>query len=488
VQDAAHGLLLREPRRALHARIAETLESKFADVADNQPELLARHCTEAGQIEKAAALWGKAARRSVQRSALVEAVDQFTRALNQIASLPSTPALRREELNLQVALISPLLPVKGYAALETKAAVERARLLIQHAEELGEAPEDPLLLFSVLYAVWVANYVSFKGDAMRELATQFLTVAKKQGTTAPLMIGHRLSGLSLLVTGEISESRSQLDQAIALYNATEHRLLAARFGQDVQVASLSLRSWACCVLGFCDTALVDTQHALRDAREIGQAATLMYALLVASITSVICRKYAAAIVVLDELRVLTNQTGSSFWGAWEIMQRGCVLALTGKGAAAVQTITSGVAAWRSTGSTAMMPWYLSHLGDAHARLGRLDEANSCIDEALIAVATTEERWCEAEVNRFAGEIALLSPEPDTAKAEAYFGRALEVAREQQAKSWELRAATSMARLWRDQGRSQQARDLLAPLHGWFTEGLDTLDLNEAKRLLDELAP
>ena len=148
VQDAAYGTLLREPRRALHARIAETLESQFAEIAENQPELLARHCTEAGLIEKAAGLWGKAGQRSLERSALVEAVAQLTRALDQIATLPATPALRREQIKLQVALITPLIHVKGYAAPETKAAVERARLLIEQAEALGEPPEDPLLLFS----------------------------------------------------------------------------------------------------------------------------------------------------------------------------------------------------------------------------------------------------------------------------------------------------------------------------------------------------
>ena len=186
VQDAAYGTLLREPRRALHARIAETLESQFAEIAENQPELLARHCTEAGLIEKAAGLWGKAGQRSLERSALVEAVEQLTRALDQIATLPATPALRREQIKLQVALITPLIHVKGYAAPETKAAAERARLLIEQAEALGEPPEDPLLLFSVLYGFWVANFVAFNGDWLRELAAQFLALAEKQGATVPL--------------------------------------------------------------------------------------------------------------------------------------------------------------------------------------------------------------------------------------------------------------------------------------------------------------
>ena len=240
VQDAAYGTLLREPRRALHARIAETLESQFAEIAENQPELLARHCTEAGLIEKAAGLWGKAGQRSLERSALVEAVEQLTRALDQIATLPGTPALRREQIKLQVALITPLIHVKGYAAPETKAAVERARLLIEQAEALGEPPEDPLLLFSVLYGFWVANYVAFNGDAVRELAAQFLALAEKQGATVPLMIGHRLMGISLLLTGDIAQGRAHFDQAIALYDPAEHRPLATRFGQDVWSGNLVL--------------------------------------------------------------------------------------------------------------------------------------------------------------------------------------------------------------------------------------------------------
>ena len=184
VQDAAYGTLLREPRRALHALIAEILETQFAEIAENQPELLARHCTEAGLIEKAVGLWGKAGQRSLERSALMEAVEQFTRALDQIATLPSTPALRRMQIKLQVALITPLIHVKGYAAPETKAAEERAHLLFEQAEALGEPPEDPLLLFSALYGVWATNFVAFNGDTCRDLAAQFLRLAEKENATA----------------------------------------------------------------------------------------------------------------------------------------------------------------------------------------------------------------------------------------------------------------------------------------------------------------
>jgi tetratricopeptide (TPR) repeat protein len=484
VRDAAYGTLLRESRRALHARIAEILESQFADIAERQPELLARHCTEAGLIEKAAGLWGKAGQRSLERSALVEATEQLTRALTQIATLPAIPALRREQIQLQVALITPLMHVKGYAAPETKAAAERARVLIEQAEALGEPPDDPLLLFSVLYSFWTTSFVAFKGDALRELASEFLALAQKQRATVPLMIGHRMMG-SVLHTGAFAEGRAHLDRAIALYDPAEHRPLAARFGQDIRVAALSYRSWALWMLGYPEAALADTSHALRDAREIGQAATLMYALVHASLVHIQCGNYPTANAEADELVALADEKGALFWKALGMSVQGCILALTGKAADAVQLITSGITALRSTGSTLWMPLHLSYLARAYAELGQFDNALRCTGEGITAAETAKERWHEADIHRIAGEIALLSPEPDAAKA--YFVRALSVARAQQAKSWELRAAMGMARMWRDQGKHQQARDLLAPVYGWFTEGFDTLDLKQAKVLLDALA-
>ena len=250
VQDAAYGTLLREPRRALHARIAETLESQFVDIAEGQPELLARHCTEAGLIEKAADFWGKAGQKSLEQSALVEAAEQLMRALNQIATLPATPARRREEIKLQVALITPLIHVKGYAAPETKAAAERARQLIAQAEAIGEPPEDPLLLFSVLFAFWAASHLAFKGDVMRELAKEFLSLAEKQGATVSLMIGHRVMGMTLLETGDIGQSLAHFDRAIELYDPAKHRPLAMRFSVDSRVSVLSFRALALWMLGW----------------------------------------------------------------------------------------------------------------------------------------------------------------------------------------------------------------------------------------------
>jgi class 3 adenylate cyclase/predicted ATPase len=486
VQDAAYGTLLREPRRALHARVAEALESEFPEIAESQPELLARHFTEAGLIETAAGLWGKAAQRSLGRSALVEAAEQLTRALSQIATLPATPALRREEIKLQVALITPLIHIKGYAAPEARVAAERARLLIEQAEALGEHPEDPLLLFSVLYGFWVANYVAFNGDVVCELAAQFLALAEKQKAIVPLMIGHRLVAMSLLHTGGTAEGRVHFDQSIALYDPAEHRPLAARFGQDIRVAILSYRLLALWMLGYPNAALTDAHRALKHAREIGQAPTLMYALAGTCFTYLHSGNYATANANVDELIALADEKGTLFWKAFGTVLQGCILALAGKASDAVRMLSSGTTTWRSTGSTLWIPWYLSSLARAYAKLGQLDDAWRGIGEAFAVVETTKENWYEAEMNRVAGAIALMSPQPDAAKAQAYFERALAIARKQQAKSWELRATMSLARLWRDQGRRDEARQLLRPVYGWFTEGFDTLDLKEAKTLLDAL--
>jgi predicted ATPase len=213
----------------------------------------------------------------------------------------------------------------------------------------------------------------------------------------------------------------------------------------------------------------------------------MQAMPLTCLTQLISDNYAIAKAQSDEYIVLAEETGSAYRKTSGMLRRAGVLALTGKASDAVGIFTAAIPVWRSTGSRLYSPVWLSLLARAYGELGQFNQAWSHIGEAITAVETTKEKWYEAEVHRIAGEIALMSPEPDTAKAEACFERALAVARAQQAKSWELRAAMSMARLWRDQGKQDEARELLAPIYGWFTEGFDTLDLKQAKALLDELA-
>jgi predicted ATPase len=385
---------LREPIRALHARIAETLDRQFAEIADNQPELLAHHFTEAGLTEAAIEWWGTAGQRSLARSALLEAAGQFKRALDQIATLPATPALRREEIKFETAF-----------------------------------------------------------------------------------------GNVLALTGDYVAGKAHYDRALAIYDPAEHGLLTTPSGRDLGVTLLSYRSGCVWALGYPAASRNDAERAIKNARQMGHAATLMYALARAAISYTFCRDYGAAHAQLDELITLADEKGK----ALGTVQRGRLFALTERAADAVRAITSGMTSLRSTGATLYEPWSLYHLAIAYAELGQFDDAQRCIDEAIDKVERSKEKWCEAEVHCIAGEIALKSLAPDTEKAEKYFDRALAVARQQQAKSWELRAAMSMARLWRDQGKPQQARELLAPVYGWFTEGFDTLDLKDAKALLDELA-
>jgi tetratricopeptide (TPR) repeat protein len=405
VQDAAYGTLLREPRRKLHACIAETLESQFAEVAETQPELLARHYSEAGLIEKAADLWGKAGARFLDHSALVEAIEALRRALDQIATLPSTPALRRREVNLQVALLAPLAHVKGYPAPETKAAAERARLIIEQAEARGEPPEDPMQLLRVLNIFWNASFAAFNGDVMRELATQVLALAEKQEAALPLVTGHHQMGTSLVLTGEIVEGRTHLDKSVALYDPAENPLAATYLGAH-QTAGLSVRSLTLWFLGYPQAALADADQALADTRALDRATPLIEALAWGCLLHTLCGKYLIADALVDELIALAHEKDAFYLKASGMHVKGYLFALSGKASDAVGALTSALAAYRSMGATAGVPFFKSYLARSHAELGQFDDAWPCIGEALAAIEITKEKVWEAEVNRIAGEIAL----------------------------------------------------------------------------------
>jgi predicted ATPase len=489
IQDAAYENLLKSRRQTLHRRVGEVLLNQFAAIATTGPELLAHHFAQAGLTEAAIEWWSKAGQRSLERSALVEAVEQISRALDQIATLPSAPALRREQIKLQATLANALMHTQGYAATRTREALKQARSLIERAEALGEAPEDPLLLFSVLYGFWVGSYITFNGNngnTLCDLAAQFLTLAKKQGSRSATMVGHCLVGTSLLFVGDPAKGRTHLDRALALYDPTQDGLLATRFGQDLRVVILSYRSLALWSLGYPKAAMVDSDQALRYARESCHAVTLIYALWHAALAQTVCKNYATASALLEEASALAEEKRAVFWKANATVLRGWVFAETGNASKAIQVTTTVMAAMRTTGATSMFPNWFACQASAYAELGRYNEAWRRISQAIAMIQATEEKRWEAEINRIAGEIALKSPEHAIGKTELYFERALAIAKQQQAKSWEVRAAMSMARLWRDQGKRDEARDLLAPVYGWFTEGFDTLDLKEAKALLDEL--
>ena len=485
VQDAAYGTLLREPRRALHARIAETLESELVEIAENRPEIVARHCSEAGLIEKAAAFWDKAGLRSLERSAFIEAAQQLAQALSHLEALPSTPERRQKQMKLQTLLIAPLIQTKGYAAPETQDAVERANLLIERANAIGEPPENPQLLFLVLSGYFTANVVAGNVEACRDVADRVLELAEKQGQSAELVLGHLCVGTSLLLTGEIARGKVHLDHAITLYDPFLPRASMAR--EDPRVAALIFRSIALWMLGYPEAALADASGAIKNARALGSAMPLMFALAHAELTFRLCGNYAAGGECVRELVALADVKGSLYWKTAAQGMEATRLSLIGDPANSIPMMISMRNAYEATGAKFLAPLYLSVLSTSYAALGKFDDARHYVAQAMNTMETSKEKWFEVEVSRVAGEIALKSPKPDTAKAEGYFERALIVARQQQAKSWELSASMSLARLWRGQGKVQEARELLAPVYGWFTEGFDTRDLKEAKALLEELA-
>jgi predicted ATPase len=315
-----------------------------------------------------------------------------------------------------------------------------------------------------------------------------LSLAGKQGAKVPLTMGHLCMGVSLMLTGNLAEGRTHLDQAIELYDPVEYRSQERfLFYIDHRVSALMYRSLAQWALGYPEAALASADRAIGYARDTGGAASLMNSMSVTSLTLLIGGNFALARARSDELIALAEEKGSNYWKLSGLLRRAGLLVLTGRTSDAVSIFASAIPVWRSMGTTIHLPLQLSLWARACAGLGQFDNAWGCIGEAITRVEATKETLFEAEVHRIAGEIALMSPEPDAAKAEASFERALAIAHAQQAKSWELRSAMSMARLWRDQGKRDAARELLAPVYGWFTEGFDTRDLRDAKALLDELA-
>jgi predicted ATPase len=292
---------------------------------------------------------------------------------------------------------------------------------------------------------------------------------------------------SLFNAGDLLQAKEHLNHGIELYDRGDDLHLATRFSIDSRVFLLVTRSLVLWTLGYPAAAGNDAEQAITHARDVGQPAAWMLALGYVAHTYSLLGNYSPACALADELVAAAEKNNVVFWNGFGRAAQALLLALTGKNAEAVRVINSAIATDRTTGATVFTPLWLSSLAKAYADLGQFDDAWRCADETKRVVGDTSERWCEAEIERIAGEITLKSPKSDAAKAEEYFERALAVARQQQAKSWELRASMSLARLWRDQGKQQQARELLAPVYGWFTEGFDTLDLKDAKALLEELA-
>jgi predicted ATPase len=480
IQEAAYQSLLRSRRQQAHHRIAQVLEERFPDTAQTQPELLAHHYTEASLATQAIPYWLRAGQHAIQRSANLEAISHLTKGLDLLKTFPDTLERRQQELVLQTTLGPALMAIKGQAAPEVERAYARARELCQ---QVGETPQ----LFPVVWGLWYFYLVRGEYRTARELGEQLLTLAQSVQDPALLLLAHRVLGQTLYFQGELAAARGHLEQGIRVYDPQQHRSLAFHYSQDPGVAC---RSWAALVLwvlGYPEQALQRSYEALTLAQELAHAYSLAYALNWAAWLHRFRREEQAVQERAGAAVSFSTEQGFPLWLALGAILRGCVLAERGQGEEGIAQIRQGMAAWEATGAETWRPFWLALLGEAYGTGGRAEEGLSVLAEALAGVQKTGERCWEAELYRLKGELLLQRAVPDAPQAEACFRQALAIGRHQQAKSLELRAAMSLGRLWQYQGKREEARQLLAPIYGWFTEGFDTADLQAAKALLDELS-
>ncbi len=477
VQDAAYGTLLRGPRRQLHARIAEALEAQSPEMMDSQPELFAQHYAEAGLVEKSVDYWGKAGRRSAARSAMAEAAAQFQKGLDQLGLLPDTPEHKRQELELHIALGAVLSAVKGFAAPETGPVYARA-------QELWEKLGFPTEFLHLPFVQSFHHVVRGEFDLAQRFDENLLRLSHQRNDSAGLVMGHHSTGRTLFFRGTFAPSRSHQEEALTLYDPISQGTLVGRAGFGLRVGILDYLGLALFCLGFPDQALARSDAAIAEARRLAHPASLAVSLTFDVRLLSLVEDNALLGERVNELVSVATEQGFSQYGAVGTIYRGWVEVKNGDVAEGISLLRSGSTAFRATGAGLWKPHFIALLAGAREIAGQVDEAMTLLDDALQTVERTGERWFAAELNRHKGQ--LLLRQGHSQAAEELYRNALSIAVEQEAKLWELRAAASLARLRRDQGRRAEARDLLAPVYSWFTEGFDTADLKEAKALLDDL--
>jgi class 3 adenylate cyclase/predicted ATPase len=494
IQDTAYQSLLKSTRQQYHHQIAQVLEEQFLETKEIQPELLAHHYTQAGLIEQALPYWLKAGERASQRSAYVEAISHLTKGLELLKTLPATPERIQQELALQTTLGPVLITTKGYTALEVKHTYARA---LELCRQMGETPQ----LFPVLRGLQVFYFVRAELRTARELSEQLFTLAQRVQDLALLMGAHFALGQTLFYMGELISAREHLEQSIALYDPQQYRSLSWA-GAHPAVQCLSFGAYGLWLLGYPDQAFKRSQEALTLAQELSHPLTLALALNWAAMLHLLCREGQAARERAEALIALSTEQGFPSYFVTGTFFRGGGLAQQGQVEEGITQMRQGMTAWRATGAEIGRPSLLARLAEAQGKVGQAEEGLAAVTEALAHVHKSGERIFEAELYRLKGELVLQSavhspqseipnpqhPTPSTqSEAEACFHKAIEIARKQQAKSLELRATVSLARLWQSQGKKDEAHQMLAETYDWFTEGFDTKDLQEAKALLEELS-
>jgi predicted ATPase/class 3 adenylate cyclase len=476
VQDAAHGSLMRNARQRLHAQIAEAFESTSPELVESHPELLAQHYAEAGLVEKSVRYWGKAGHSSVARSAMAEAVAQFQKGLDQLTLLPDIPDRQRQELEFYSALGAVYQVLVATAAREAGYAYGRARELW---ERLGSPPE----FFQALYGQ--SRYHRFRGefDLAQRAAEDLLRLGNERDASAALVLGHNAFGVNLMFIGQFAPSRSHLEKALAFYDLVPCDSLVVEAEFHPHVGSLAYLGMSLFCLGFPDQAAERCNAAHAESRKLAHLPSLAVSLAIATRLLSLLGDDATLDKWTDELIALGAKQGFPYWSAIATIYRGWVKVKSGDVTEGICFLRRGLNAFRLTGTKVQVPYFTALLATACEIAGHFEEAEALLDEALQIVESTGEHWFTAELNRKKGGFLLRQGHSEA--AEELYRKALAIAEEQKAKLWELRAAVSLAQLRRDQGRGAEARDLLAPVYGWFTEGFDIPDLKDAKALLDE---
>lgn len=480
VQETAYQSLLKRRRQPIHGRIADALQSQFGEIVEAKPELLAHHLTEAALIDQAIPYWQLSGERAVQSSANVEAIAYFTKALDVLNTQADTLERSRQELSLQVALAVPLAATTGFASAEMEQVYKRA---LELCEQVGETPQ----LFPVLYGLWDFYLVRAEYKAAHSEAEQLLNLVQDAGDSGLLLEAQRATGATLYYLGEFVSAREHLEAAMALYDPEQRRAHVALYRQDPGVACLSYSAWNLWCLGYPDQALERMHQTITLARESLHPFSLAWALNFTCRIHEFRRDGEAAQQHAEAVIALATQQGFTYWLAWGTVMRGWALSVQGRAGEGVAQIREGIDAIRSTGTEIARSQDLGLLAGAQCMAGQVEEGLATVAEALAFVAQTEERHFEAELHRLQGELTLQANEQSQrSQAEACFQQAIEIAQHQQAKSWELRASTSLARLWHEQNKQAEAHHLLSEIYNWFTEGFDTVDLQDAKALLQEL--
>jgi class 3 adenylate cyclase/predicted ATPase len=479
IQDAAYESLLRSTRQQYHQRIAQALEAQFPEIVETQPELVAQHYTAAGCAEQAVRYWQRAGQQASERSAHLEAVSHFTTGIELLKTLPETPEHTQQALTLYLALGAALQMTKGLAAPEVEHAYTQAYALCQ---QVGETPE----LVPVLYGLWRFYVGRPQLHTARELGETLLHLAQHTRDPMLAVIVHNALGTTWLLLGALSAARLHLEESTARYTPEQRGAPVFRMGQDLGVACRVLAARTLWLLGYPEQALARLHEALALAHELSHPYSLAFAQCLASMVSQLRRDVPAVYEQAEAAVGLSTEQGFPYWAASGTSLRGWALAMQGQGEAAMAQVRQGITSLRATGGALGVPFLCTVLAEVADHLGHTADGLQALAEAHILVEQHEERWWEAEIYRLRGVLLLRQPGTPQAEAEACFQHALDVARTQQAKSLELRAAMSLARLWQQQGKRAAAHDLLAPIYGWFTEGFDTADLQEAKALLEAL--